>query len=210
MEATPRPEDRRSSVRTRSREAILTAAAELMEQRRRTDFSVDDLARTADISRRTIFNHFTSLDDVVTTVAGRMLTTVVDDMRAQAMNPAREKSTILDDLAATASGDNLVPTIAYLIEVFDGDDDRAEVRGAVLMRDSLTLFTQRMSAAIAHRHPDTDPLTVNLLVAAFSGGLIGIVEPWAETGGATDTPDSRRAWDRYITRLTDVLREPAP
>ncbi|GAB4005941.1 hypothetical protein GCM10029992_55240 [Glycomyces albus] len=122
MEAPTEAVDRRAALKARSRQAILDAAAELIERRRSAEFTVDDLAAASDVSRRTVFNHFASLDDVVTEVAGQMLVEIVDRMEARATSGAREAGTILDDLAATASADHLVPTVAYLIEVLGRDD----------------------------------------------------------------------------------------
>ncbi|MCH7230581.1 TetR/AcrR family transcriptional regulator [Glycomyces sp. L485] len=208
MPVQPPSGDRRAALKAKSHRAILDAAADLMRQRGSADFSVDELAAAADVSRRTVFNHFDSLEDVVTTVAGELLGEVVDRMEAWATSESREVGTVLEDLAATASGLHLVPTMAYLIQIFDGEDQRQAVRGAVLMQRALSLFTQQMSGAIARRHPEVDVLKVDLLVAAFSGGLLGLVDRWIAATGATDTPHSRRVWDDLVSSLTDVLREP--
>ncbi|WP_199043894.1 TetR/AcrR family transcriptional regulator [Glycomyces salinus] len=209
MDAIPEAVDRRAALKARSRQAILDAAAELMERHRSVDFTVDDLAAAADVSRRTVFNHFASLDDVVTEAAGQMLVEIVDRMEARAASGSREAGTVLDDLAATASADHLVPTVAYLIEVLGRDDPRRGDREAVLMQRAFSLFTERMSGAIARRHREADPLGVDLLVAAFGGGLLVMANRWMdETGGESDTPESRRLWDELVARLTAVLREP--
>ncbi|WP_026931306.1 TetR/AcrR family transcriptional regulator [Glycomyces tenuis] len=206
MDATSDSADRRAALKAKSRQAILEAAAALMHEHRSADFSVDELAAVADVSRRTVFNHFASLEDVATEVAGQMLVEVVG--RMEAANASREAGTILEDLAATASGDQLVPPVAYLIEVLDAEDPRQSTREAVLMQRAFALFTDRMSTVIAQRHPDSDVLTVELLVAAFGGGLLGLVDRWITATGGADTPASRRVWDELIASLASVLREP--
>ncbi len=210
MDAIPDPADRRAALKAKSRQAILEAAAELMLRRHRADFSVDELAAAADVSRRTVFNHFASLADVATEVAGQMLVEVVDRMAAEAANATREVGTVLEDLVATAAGEHLVPTIVTLTGVFDGEGLRQATREAVLMQGAFALFTQRMSTVMTQRHPDSDALQVELLVAAFSGGILGLVDRWMEATGAVDTPDSRQVWDDLIASLAAVLREPAP
>ncbi|WP_205323597.1 TetR/AcrR family transcriptional regulator [Glycomyces sp. YM15] len=199
--------DRRAALKAKSRKAILDAAEVLMRERRSTNFSVDELAAAADVSRRTVFNHFDSLEAVVTAAAGRMLVDIVDAMEAEAASGT--SATVLGDLAAAASADHLVPTVAYLIEVLGGDHAQPVERGAVLMQRAVALFTDRMSTSIARRHPGVDELQVAFLVAAFSGGLLGLVEHWGAATGGTDTPDSRRAWNDLLARLVLVLREPA-
>src|SRR5690606_13444216 len=109
-----------------------------------------------------------------------------------ATNASREADTVLGDLVATASGEHLVPAVAYLIEVFGDADPRQDTREAVLMQGAFALFTRRMPTVMAQRHPGSDVLQVELLVAAFSGGVLGLVDRWIEATGAADTPASRR------------------
>jgi TetR/AcrR family transcriptional regulator, regulator of autoinduction and epiphytic fitness len=206
MSETPAPTDRRAALKARSRKAILDAAAALMRERRSPDFSVDELAAAADVSRRTVFNHFDSLEAVVTAVAGNMLVDIVDAMEAEAAN-ASDGATVLGDLAAAASADHLVPTVAYLIEVL-GDEQEAGERGAVLMQRAVALFTERMSASVARRHPRIPERRVAFLVAAFCGGLLGLVDHWTAATGGTDTPASRHTWNELLADLVLVLREP--
>ncbi|THV21723.1 TetR/AcrR family transcriptional regulator [Glycomyces paridis] len=206
--APDEPVDRRAALKAKSRKAILDAAASLMEERRSTDFSVDELAAAADVSRRTVFNHFGSLEDVVTAVSGEMLGEVVDRMTAQAADAAREAETVLGDLVATAAAGQLVPTVVDLFDILGGDLADPSHREAVLMQRAFNLFTERITAAMVRRHPDADALAVELLVAAFCGGILGFVHRWIAETGAADTPASRRAWDDLIARLTAVLREP--
>ncbi|RRR95814.1 TetR/AcrR family transcriptional regulator [Glycomyces terrestris] len=202
------PVDRRAALKAKSRRAILDAAAALMHERRGTGFSVDELAAAADVSRRTVFNHFASLEDVVTEVAGHMLVDVVDRMSAEAASAARVPGGVLADLVATASGDRLVPVVVELFEILGGRDAESGDREAFLMQRAFNLFTERMTAAMAGRHPDADALAVRLLVAAFCGGLLGFVHLWIEETAAADTPASRRAWDGFVGRVAAVLREP--
>jgi AcrR family transcriptional regulator len=206
MASTSEPVDRRAALKAKSRRSILDAAAAIMRERRSTDFSVDELAAAADVSRRTVFNHFASLEDVATEVAAEMLNEIVDDMQAQAASAPPD--TVLADLVATASADQLVPVVAGLFALLGiGESDTAH-REAVLMQRAFNLFTQRMSAAMTRRHPDVDALAVELLVAAFCGGILVFVRNWTDETGAVDTPESRRAWDDLLARLIEVLREP--
>ena len=206
MALTPEPIDRRAALKAKTRRAILAAAAAIMTQRRTTDFSVDELAAAADVSRRTVFNHFASLEDVVTEVAAEMLNEIVDDIEPGAASAPPE--TVLADLVATAAADQLVPVVAGLVDLLGVDATEQGDREAVLMQRAFTVFTERMSAAMARRHPEVDSLAVRLLVAAFCGGVLVFVRDWITETGAVDTPESHRAWDRYIGSLAAVLREP--
>jgi AcrR family transcriptional regulator len=208
MSATPAPGDRRAALKAKNRKAILDAAAALMRERRSTDFSVDELAAAADVSRRTVFNHFDSLEAAVTAATGRMLVDIVDAMEAEAANASGDDATVLGDLAAAGSAEHLVPTIAYLMEVLGADAKESSEHGAVLMQRGIALYTERMSASIARRHPRADALQAALLVSAFCGGLLGLVEHWTAATGGADTADTRRVWNDLLQHLVAVLREP--
>jgi TetR/AcrR family transcriptional regulator, regulator of autoinduction and epiphytic fitness len=208
MPEQPEAVDRRAALKAKSRKAILDAAADLMRERRSTAFSVDELAAAADVSRRTVFNHFDSLEAIVTAVAGHMLTDIVDAMEAEAANASGVGATVLGDLATTASADHLVPTVAYLIEVLGGDPEDPGERGAILMQRAIALFTGQISALISRRHPHLDERRVAFIVSAFSGGLLGLVQYWTTATGGTDTAASRHTWNDLLAQLFAVLREP--
>lgn len=208
MVPTPEPIDRRAALKARSRRSILDAAANLMHRSGGTSFSVDELAAAADVSRRTVFNHFDSLEDLVIAVAEEMFGDLIGDIEAQAASPSSEPETVLADLASIAAADRMVPAVASLVGIFGGADVQPSKRDAVLMQRSMALFTARISATMAERHPDLDPLSLDLVVAAFLGGMLGFVERWSTETGAVDTPDSRRIWEQYAARLIAVLREP--
>jgi TetR/AcrR family transcriptional regulator, regulator of autoinduction and epiphytic fitness len=208
MSSTPAPIDRRAALKARSRRSILDAAANLMHRSGGTSFSVDELAAAADVSRRTVFNHFDSLEDLVIAVAEEMFGDLMGDIEAQTASPSSEPETVLADLAAIADADRMVPAVASLVAIFGGVDGPPSNRDAVLMQRAMALFTVRISAAMTGRHPDLDPLSLDLVVAAFLGGMLGFVERWRTETGADDTPESRSAWDHYVARLIAVLREP--
>jgi AcrR family transcriptional regulator len=208
MVPTSDPIDRRAALKARSRRSILDAAANLMHRSGGTSFSVDELAAAADVSRRTVFNHFDSLEDLVIAVADEMFGALIGDIEAQAASPSSEPETVLADLAAVAAADRMVPAVASLVGIFGGNDAQPSNRDAVLMQRAMALFTDRISATISARHPDLDPLSLELVVAAFLGGVLGLVERWRLETGAVDTPDSRRLWDHYVTSLIAILREP--
>lgn len=208
MDSASQVVDKGAALKAKSRQAILNAASDLMQQRRSAEFSVDDLAAAAGVSRRMVFNHFTSLEDVVTEVAAQILGEVVDRMEERASRESGEARTVLEDLAATASSVHLVPTVAFLVEIFDGADVRESTRAAVLMHTAMRLFTRRMSAVMGSRHPDVAAAEMELLVAAFSGGMIELVDRWVAETAAVDTAESRKAWDGLISTPATVLRDP--
>jgi len=76
--------DRRSALKARHRQAIVDAARRLIDAHQGPRFSVDELAAEADVSRRTVFNHFDSLDDVILAACTEILDAVVASFREAA------------------------------------------------------------------------------------------------------------------------------
>lgn len=67
MELTPStpPSDKREALKWHNRRAIVQAAAELARENGVEGFTVNDLAEAAGVSRRTVFNHFSGVEDAV-------------------------------------------------------------------------------------------------------------------------------------------------
>ncbi|MGH8879450.1 MAG: TetR/AcrR family transcriptional regulator, partial [Stackebrandtia sp.] len=62
-------------------------------------------------------------------------------------------------------------------------------------------------AELLRRRPDTDELTVHLLIGALTSGLVVIHRHWfTETGAAVDA-DSREVWARLLEQLLDTTRQ---
>lgn len=62
--STP-PGDKREALKWHNRRAIVEAAARLAREQGISEFTVNDLAEAAGVSRRTIFNHFTGVEEAV-------------------------------------------------------------------------------------------------------------------------------------------------
>ena len=115
--------DRRAELKARHRQAILDAADSLIRERGKPHFSVDELAERANVSRRTVFNHFASLDDVIMMTCTQLLSAVVDEFRAatNAMPQGDGSIEALFDRITTAlSAIDLPTVVAYLCGVLGG------------------------------------------------------------------------------------------
>ncbi|WP_017593918.1 TetR/AcrR family transcriptional regulator [Nocardiopsis potens] len=206
---TPARTGRREALKARHRSAIIDAASELMGELEGAHFTVDQLAERADVSRRTVFNHFGSLDEVVLEVLGRGLETIVDgidaDLAAEPADRAAE-APVFDRLAAALRGTDLVTPIVRLTRVL-GEPARAAAHGeAVLFERAFTDLSARMAAIVRRHHPEADAFTVDLMCSALvSGGLV-VVRHWEEATGGVDTAESRRVWDDLLARMVSAVR----
>ncbi|KQT02053.1 TetR/AcrR family transcriptional regulator [Cellulomonas sp. Leaf395] len=195
---------RRAALRERHHRSIVDAAATLMRETGGTTFTVDELARRADVSRRTVFNHFDSLDDVVTTVCGEILGTVFDSLEAH--TAASTGATMFDELAHALTATDLVTPMAYLTRVLRGGGDELTPRQAAMVGQALTDVSQRMSAELVRRHPDADRLDVDLLVGSLMSGVLVLHRHWCSATGGGDDTRSRDVWAYLVERLLTAVR----
>ena len=201
----PPTTDRRSLLRERHHRAIIDAAAALMRETESADFSVDRLAERANVSRRTVFNHFPSLDDIVIAVSGEIIGGLFDRFALGA--PSGAKGSILDEIAVALRNADLVEPMAYLTRVLGGVQDPPPPRSAVLFARAFTGLSDLLVRLIAERHPEADPLTVQLLAGSVTSGLMAIQRPWHAATGAVVDEHAHRVWQDLLDRLLDRLRQ---
>ncbi|MFY0406993.1 TetR/AcrR family transcriptional regulator [Solicola sp. PLA-1-18] len=207
MTAETAAPDRRAALKARHRQAILDAADALIGERGSRQFSVDELAERADVARRTVFNHFASLDEVVMTACTRVLTGAVEEFRAAtAATPVGDGSpaALFDELTAAMLGVDLPAVIAYISGVLG--DDHADPRSHHLIQDVFTRCTDEMAAELTARSADGDGLEAQILVSSMINGLAVVAERWIEETGGSLEPASRAAWDELLDRLVATVR----
>lgn len=210
-------DDRRAALKVRHRRAIVDAAKALMEGAEGTAFTVDQLARRADVSRRTVFNHFASLDDVVMEALGDVIGAVTESLAGggpagdSGEDPAGDPgpdgagATLFREVAAGLRSTDLVTPMAHLTKVLGGEPGVVPLRRADLMSKVFTELSERLAARLLGRHPEADPLTVRLLVGSLTSGLLVLHVHWSEATGAADDPDSRLRWAELLERLIATL-----
>ena len=199
--------DRRADLKARYRQAILDAADSLIRERGKPQFSVDELAERADVSRRTVFNHFTSLEDVVMTTCTRLLTATVDEFRAAtASTPAADESrqALFNEIATALRHINLPPVVAYLAGVLNSEGETGRSQHGI--GDVFTRTTEQLSIEIAERTSAIDEFEVAILVSCVMNGIAVVSTHWLnQTGGVLDE-SSRHVWNDLLDRLLSTLR----
>ncbi|WEO77177.1 TetR/AcrR family transcriptional regulator [Cryobacterium sp. SO2] len=199
--------DRRAELKARHREAILDAADSLIRERGKPQFSVDELAERADVSRRTVFNHFASLDDVIMTTCTRLLNVVVNEFRAATTaTPAGDGTLValFNEITSAVRAIDLPTVVAYLWGVLAADAESARTPHA--LGDVFTRATEQLSVEIADRNHAIDDLEVAILVSSVMNGVAVVSGHWiARTGGTLDD-SSRIVWDELLDRAIGSIR----
>lgn len=202
------PDDRRRQVKSANRRAILDAAAALAEERGLGHFTVQDLAERAGVSRRTIFNHFTSVDDAVYARLSELLGVVVDDFVeiADATPPPEAPSTgaVFEQLADVIERTALVRSLSHIARLVGTSEDHPAT--VLWSHEVLQSVTARLTAEVTRRNPQSDPFTVALLASSLINAMVVAFEQWERETGAADTPGSRLVWQRLLRTAVEHLR----
>jgi AcrR family transcriptional regulator len=206
--------DRRAALRARHHRAILDATRAMIAERGIAGFNVDVMAERADVSRRTVFNHFSSIDDLVTTSCTEELAVVIESFRS-AVNarPAGPGSRVsmFEDVAAALRATDIPNIISYIWNALGGfapDDSRPQQ----LFQATFSRTTRELARELADRNVDVDELEAGFLVSSLIHGAEVIVERWIAMTGATTDDDARAHWAVLLERLIASVRtgyEPA-
>lgn len=200
--------DRRAALKARHRAAILAAARTLTAERGGPRFSVDELAERADVARRTVFNHFASVDEVVLALCGELLTVVLDDFVATAnATPVGDgdRASMFDEIAEWLRAADLPTAIASIVAVL-GTPAEHDRRGRLLIDEAFDRSTALLVDEVRRRNPAADPLDAELLVTSLMNGVVVIAKHWVRTTGASTDGEGRAQWDALLARLIDSVR----
>ncbi len=198
--------DRRAELKARHHEAILDAADALIRERGTPRFSVDELAERADVARRTVFNHFSSLDGVIMTTCTRHLSRAVDEFRAAtASSPAGDggRIALFEEITAAIRAMDLPALVAYFARVLAEEGSTARSHNA--LESVFLLTTQQFSVELAGRSV-LDEFEVAVLVSSLMNGVAVVARHWIERTGAALDASSRQVWDDLLDRLVSDLR----
>ncbi len=200
--------DRRLALKLRHRDAILDAARALIDERGGPSFSVDDLAAKADVARRTVFNHFAGMDDVLLTVCADVLAIIVDDFLTTVSEiPVGDgtPSSMFDELETAIRASHLPDAIVALLRILGGPDT-STARAFDLSEAAFARVGDRLLAEVERRNPGVDPLDAELLVSSLIHGIAVLAEHWIRTTGGRLDPASLAEWSALLDRLLVRIR----
>lgn len=162
----------------------------------------------ADVGRRTVFNHFTGVDDVLLSVSAGTLSVIVNDfLRTVAEVPVGDGSSaaMFDELADAMRSSNLPEAIVSVLRVL-GVTATSRSRHAVLSDAAFTQVAKRLVAEVGRRNVQVDPLDAELLVSSLMHGIAVIGERWVEQTGGRIDETSLVEWAALLERLLTRTR----
>lgn len=212
MSTTAPAEDRRAALRARHHRAILDAARGIIAEQGIAGFNVDLLAERADVSRRTVFNHFSSIDDLVTTSCTEELAVVIESFRtavnARPDGPGSRVS-MFEDVVVAVRATDIPGIISFLWNALGGfapEDSRPQQ----LFQATFSRTTQELAHELAERNSDVDELEAGFLVSSLMHGVEVLAHHWIAATGATTDDDARALWNSLLERLIASVRTGYP
>ncbi|MCU1433545.1 MAG: TetR family transcriptional regulator [Pseudarthrobacter sp.] len=179
---------RRELNKAATRQAITDAAFSLLRGKGPGNFTVEDIAETAGISRRTFFNYFSSIEAALASVTHGFLDSALQQFRQR---PADEP--ILESARAALMQLADPMTVAPLAELFTLTQENA-----LLSRSELEAWdhcTEQIIAAARERFTTTPGTAVDeLYLRALAGSVISCgkaaMDVWFAQRGADLSPAS--------------------
>lgn len=198
--------DGRTAVRVRHRRAILDAALGLIQAGDGARFTADELALRAGVSRRTVFNHFPSLDDVLLAVCSEILDVVAEQVRLFPGRTAAADGSLAAMFTAVAQALRAADLSAPILQVWRalGGPMVDEQRKGAFAQQALALVAEELATELAGDYPECDPLDVSLLASLLTHGLGVIAMQWVASAAPGRPPDPAD-WDRLLERLLDTV-----
>lgn len=230
MDITPStpPSDKREALKWYNRRAIVVAAAALARERGLSGFTVNDLAKEAGVSRRTIFNHFSGTEDAVLgsftdSVSG--LYGDFNDLIGARRFP--DLSAALDAFADAAAQLDVIGTVCQAVFPFlpntlteasapdsptcvprrprklpaEGSDELGLV--ALRATDSVN---REIVGLLNNRVDDVDPFEAHLLGEYLITTMTVCVDRWFAATGGDLTDQTRKLWQDLLSHAMDSLR----
>ncbi|WP_194288616.1 TetR/AcrR family transcriptional regulator [Ornithinicoccus halotolerans] len=194
----PEQPGRRERNKARTREAIVAATRALARERGLEQVTVAQIADRAEISRRTFFNYFGGVDEVVAAGTATTLQALGDAFLAR---PATE-----DPLAAVAAALREHPLDRELLLDWRPAGQLPEHRLHPLHHQVWRHHEEWLVQLLARRVGDADPLRPRTLAAALMAFFEVVERAWAPRTVDLDADEAVAVFNADLLRALDHAR----
>jgi AcrR family transcriptional regulator len=183
LPAPPAAPSRRELNKAATRDAIAGATLKFLRAKALNEFTVDDVAAAAGVSRRTFFNYFSSVEAAVASFTENYLDTVIAELESR---PADEP--ILEAAQHALSSANSARGLAILAETFALTQDPQLARFQLQAWDDCSV---KIADVARHRlAATTDELYIQAMVGAVVGSCKAAFGVWFRQHGTNTSPAS--------------------
>lgn len=200
------PSDKREATKWHNRRAIVDAAAELSAEQGFDGFTVSDLAQRAGVSRRTIFNHFATVDDAVFAVFADRITGLYEQFERE-LGERRFDSLpeAFGAFAQTLVSIDVLGRIQGMIAPLGlgrtapaGGGSEPVSTGEVWAGRITDAVARECAGSLQRRSDSVDPFETRLLVELVVTALSQCVDHWMVSTDQSLSPASRAEFDRLL------------
>lgn len=171
--------DRHQALKLGNREAIKMAALELARTRGLHEFTVTELAEKANVSRRTFFNHFASIDDAIYSGLRDLVLAHFEELAAQLafaeVNSLVELFDRVEAVLLSARLDGLLAQIQQII----GQEPKENRAFAGWVPGVLSTVVEDLNDLFAAKLPSESHLRINLFSLTLLQAIIASAEECA-------------------------------
>jgi AcrR family transcriptional regulator len=171
--------DRRALVRTQNRRAIAAAAAELIRAKGADQLRVDEIAEQAGVSRRTVFNHFSSIEEAAYAQLHDDFDSLIEGFRLEVdgrqEDMASEVTQAFGDFILEAEPLRIVQGILETASQLS-QHQSLDTWGWQAVEHTIGSFAELVSAA----YPEADPVRVRILCTVLVESVAIALEGCAE------------------------------
>jgi TetR/AcrR family transcriptional regulator, regulator of autoinduction and epiphytic fitness len=195
-------------LKARSRRSILDAATALVAERGGPDFTVEELAERADVSRATVFNYFPSVSDVLVTATVEQFENawmMFDRATTGAPTTDGSRAAVFDELSQSLRATNM-PDVIVSVGAVVGRGDQASPRHETLLRQVMDRTSLHLAEHVSTRYPTWSRLEVDLLVGSLMSGVTVASSHWLLNEGGNLSEESRAKWDRMLDSAIEGSR----
>lgn len=151
----------------KTKKAIRNAFAELLAQKDINEITVKDIADAADINRKTFYNNYSGIYQIVDELENEIVTALTD---------------IIGDIDLRRDLKNPYNIFAKLTEVINNDLD---FYGHLMKADSNSKLTAKIAAALQEKIKESfsskaavDPLTLDIMTEYTMSGMLAVYKRW--------------------------------
>lgn len=214
--------DRHRRVKESHRRAIADAAVALAVEFGPGGFTSEQLAAKADVARRTVFNHYSSIGAAIYAGMGRILEGAIESVitefdsaliHSQTGSDGVDLTAAFDDLCQALLRGDLVSPMSRIVSTIPTREPNSPDTD-LWAGGTLRSLIPRLTTVTATRVPGSGVASRTLLVHSVLAALTVTVEQWYLETGGIDNDESRAVWTTTLASHLDRLRigfgSPAP
>jgi TetR/AcrR family transcriptional regulator, regulator of autoinduction and epiphytic fitness len=203
--------DKHQALKLENNRSIKLAALALAEERGLGNFTVEELATKAQVSRRTFFNHFGSIHEATRAGLRDILfdasEAVIAALRSNSQLAQPQTTAQLFESAATSlQSVDFIPSITKMHAVLGQRKQHKTAEDANSFAEVFSIITAEIRELLAESAPSLPQVTRNLLVETLLASVRITAEIWLARRGDLKREDALKLWREIHAESINLLR----